>query len=127
MWGMSPDTAPGPNSTVAERLKWARMYRGFSSDREAATRCNLVLSTYRKHESGERGAHGLKDHHIRRYARAFNVSKVWLQTGAGHPTAPSVGDLDEEEAQLIEALREAKRRRAEAAKNATLDPLAKRT
>lgn len=106
--GMDIDSAPGPNSTVAQRLKWARTYRGFTSDRDAATRCNLVLSTYRKHESGERGAHGLKDHHIRRYARAFNVSKVWLQTGTGHPTAPSVGELDEEEARVIEALRAAR-------------------
>lgn len=116
--GMNQTDAPGPNSTVAERLKWARgTLRGFSSDREAATRCNLVLSTYRKHESGERGAGGLKEHHIRRYAKAFNVSQVWLQTGTGHPTAPSVGELDEDEARVIEALRDAKRR-AEALKRA---------
>ncbi len=114
---MNQTDFPGPNSSVADRLKWARgTLRGFSSDREAATRCNVVLSTYRKHESGERGAHGLKEHHIRRYARAFNISQVWLQTGTGHPTAPSVGELDDEEARVIEALRDAKRRREELAK-----------
>lgn len=105
---MNQDDYPGPKSTVAERLKWARVHRGFSTDREAASRCNLVLSTYRKHESGERGVHGLKDHHVRRYAKAFNVSSVWLQTGAGHPTKPAVGELDEEEARVIEALRAVK-------------------
>lgn len=101
--------APGPRSTVAERLKWARMRAGFVSDRQAATERNLVLSTYRKHESGERGAGGLKDHHIARYARAFSVSSVWLSTGHGNPLAPSISELSEEEARVIEALRAAKR------------------
>lgn len=102
--------APGKGSTIAERLRWARTMRGYTSDRNAATVLGLVLSTYRKHESGERGEGGLKEHHTRRYARAFNVNQVWLQTGTGHPTAPSVGELDEEEARVIEALRDAKRR-----------------
>jgi hypothetical protein len=103
--------APGKGSTIAERLRWARVMRGYTSDRNAATVLSLVLSTYRKHESGERGEGGLKEHHIRRYARAFNISQVWLQTGTGHPTAPAIGELDEEEARVIEALRDAKRRR----------------
>ena len=106
---MNVDSAPGPNSTVAERQKWARTYRGFATDREAATRCNLVMSTYRKHESGERGAHGLKDHHIRRYAKAFAVSSVWLATGHGHPLSPPIDSLTDEERLVIEALRQAKR------------------
>lgn len=83
--------------------------RKFTSDRSAAENLGLVLSTYRKHESGERGAGGLKDHHLKRYAKAFRVSQTWLATGDGHPTAPSIGELTEEEARVIEALRAAKR------------------
>lgn len=101
--------APGKGSTLAERLRWAREMRGYTSDRNAATVLGLVLSTYRKHESGERGAGGLKEHHLKRYARAFKVSQDWLTTGSGHPTAPTVGELSEEEARVIEALRAAKR------------------
>jgi hypothetical protein len=50
---MTNERAPGPNSTVAQRLRWARIHAGFSSDREAANARNLVVATYRKHESGE--------------------------------------------------------------------------
>lgn len=102
-------SAPGKGSTVAERLRWAREMRGYKSDRNAATVLGLVLATYRKHESGERGAGGLKEHHLKRYARAFQISQTWLATGDGHPTAPSIGELSEEEARVIEALRAAKR------------------
>lgn len=83
--------------------------RGYSSDRNAATVLGLVLSTYRKHESGERGEGGIKEHHLRRYARAFKLSQVWLATGHGHPTTPDISGLSEEEARVIEALRAAKR------------------
>lgn len=101
--------APGKGSTVAERLRWARDFRGYSSDRNAATVLGLVLSTYRKHESGERGAGGLKEHHLKRYAKAFKVNQTWLATGDGSPTTPSIGDLSEEEARMIEAFRAIKR------------------
>jgi len=83
--------------------------RGYSSDRRAADELALVLSTYRKHESGERGEGGLKEHHLKRYSRAFQVSQTWLATGDGHPTRPVISDLTEEEARVIEALRAAKR------------------
>lgn len=106
---MIQENAPGPGSTVAQRLRWARLRAGFTSDREAAKARNLVVATYRKHESGERGAHGLKDHHVKRYARAFGVSSVWLATGHGNPLAPVIDDLSDEERRVIEALRAAKR------------------
>lgn len=99
---------PGKGSTIAERLRWARDFRGYTSDRNAATVLGLVLSTYRKHESGERGEGGLKEHHLKRYARAFKVSQTWLATGDGHPTAPTITDLTEEEARFIQALRASK-------------------
>lgn len=101
--------APGKGSTIAERLRWAREMRGYTSDRNAATVLGLVPATYRKHESGERGSGGLKEHHLKRYARVFQISQTWLATGDGHPTAPSIGDLTEEEARVIEALRAARR------------------
>lgn len=96
---------PGIGSTVADRLKWAREHRGYSSPRNAATVLSLQTETYRKHESGERGAAGLKDHHVRRYARAFKVSEIWLQSGKGSPFSLAMQELTPEEQRVIEALR----------------------
>lgn len=100
---------PGPASTVGDRLKWIRVHRGYTSPRNAATVLGLQLETYRKHESGERGRDGLKDHHVKRYARAFQINTVWLQSGKGSPFNPTMDDLTEEEARVIEALRAARR------------------
>lgn len=99
---------PGPMSSVAERLEWARSMRGYKSPREAASALGLVPETYRSHEMGRRGAHGLKDHHVRRYARAFKVNAFWLQTGEGSPTAIDVKEITPEELRLIEAYRATK-------------------
>lgn len=105
---MSQDDFPGPDSTIAERLKWARAMRGYTSDRNAATVLGLVLSTYRKHESGERGDGGLKDHHVKRYAKAFKINDDWLRSGKGHPTEVNALTLTPEERRMIEAYRAAK-------------------
>jgi hypothetical protein len=101
---------PGPGSTISERLQWARKHlRGFSSDRAAAEALRFVVSTYRKHESGERGADGMKQHHIDRYAKALKVNPVWLQTGQGsHERISTMADLTDDERRLIEAFRAAK-------------------
>ena len=102
------EPVPGPTSTVAERLKWARIMRGYTSPRNAATVLALPVETYRKHENGERGRHGLKEHHIKRYARAFQVNSVWLATGKQSPTGADLV-LTPEEIQLIRLMREAKK------------------
>jgi hypothetical protein len=103
------EPAPGLGSTLAQRLKWARIMRGYTSDRNAATVLRFVLSTYRKHESGERGDGGLKDHHIKRYAKAFKINPVWLQTGQGSwQPSLTLEELSDEERRMIEAYRAAK-------------------
>lgn len=99
---------PGPASSVADRLKWIREHRGYTSPRNAATVLSLQVETYRKHENGERGVHGLKDHHVRRYARAFQVNPVWLQTGKGSPFTSAMDELTPEEMRVIMALRAAR-------------------
>ena len=102
------DSVPGPNSSVAERLIWARKMRGYTSPRNAATVLGLPLESYRKHESGERGAGGLKEHHVKRYARAFQVNSIWLATGKQNPTGSDLV-LSPEEAELIRLMRQAKK------------------
>lgn len=97
--------APGKGSTIAQRLRWAREMREHKSDRAAANELGFVLSTYRKHESGERGDGGLKEHHLKRYARGFRINWTWLATGEGNPTAPTVDSLTEEESRVVEAMR----------------------
>ena len=96
---------PGPSSTVHERLKWIRERRGYTSPRNAATVLALPVETFRKHENGERGKDGLKDHQIKRYSRAFRINAFWLQTGQGSPTAIDPKEITPEEMRLIEAFR----------------------
>lgn len=101
-----PETPPpGPLSTVADRLLWAREMRGFTSSRHAARELRLPAETYRSHEMGRRGADGLKEHHIKRYARAFRINGFWLQTGQGSPTGLDATEITPEELQIIAALR----------------------
>lgn len=91
---------------MGERLLWARGFRGYVSPRKAAAALNLKEDTYRSHEAGRRGAvHGLKPYYVRRYARAFKVNPVWLQTGAGSPTSIDPVEFTTEELQLIESFR----------------------
>lgn len=107
---MDPTEIPGRESTIAQRLRWARIMSGPTSDRDAAIKHRWPISTYRKHESGERGAQGLKKMYIKKYAKAFGVDEVWLDTGSGSPQpTPKATELSDEEARVIEALRAAKR------------------
>lgn len=99
---------PGEGSSIADRLKWARIMRGFSSPRAAATGLNFVFETYKKHETGERGADGMKEHFIKRYARGFRINKTWLQTAVGSPFAVTYEELSPEEQRMIDAYRAAK-------------------
>ncbi len=96
---------PGPSSTVHERIKWIREQRGYASPRKAAAALGLPSETLRKHESGERGKGGMKDHHIRRYADAFKVNSFWLHTGEGSPTAIGSEEITPEEFRIIQAFR----------------------
>lgn len=97
---------PGRQSSEGERLLWARLLRGYASPRKAAAALNLKEDTYRSHEAGRRGAiHGLKPYYVRRYAKAFSVSPVWLQTGAGSPTSIDPDKFTTAELQLIESFR----------------------
>lgn len=105
---MTDDPHPGPASTVADRLKWARIRAGYSSPRNAATVLGWVENTYKSHENGIRGKDGLKAHHVKRYARGFKINEEWLATGKGAPTGKTALDLSEEEIRLILLMRAAK-------------------
>lgn len=99
---------PGPKSSFAERLRWAREKRGYGSMREAATKLRWVYETYQKHEKGERGAAGVKDHFVNRYADGYKINRYWLQTGRGSPYKISIAELSDEEVRMIEAYRAAR-------------------
>lgn len=77
-------------STAAERLREARA-RYYSTATEAARAHGWKGSTYAAHENGQ---NQIREHHARKYGRAFRVSWLWLLTGEGQ----SVGtDPDDEE------------------------------
>lgn len=65
----------------SERLAWARRKAGFSTPREAADAHDWNVNTYKSRENGLRGVPDQNE--VRRYARAFGVSFVWLLTGEG--------------------------------------------
>jgi hypothetical protein len=71
---------------IHARLKWAREKRGYASAREAADAIGVRYSTYAGHESGSRG---IKRDALRRYAKFFRVSPVWLEFGTGGEEAPA--------------------------------------
>jgi hypothetical protein len=62
----------------AERLKQARLKRGFRSARTAAEYLNIPYGTYLGHEGGTRG---IKEADLVRYASAFRVTASWLAFG----------------------------------------------
>lgn len=74
-----------------ERLKQARLERGFRTAKEAAEYLRVPYGTYSGHENGSRG---IKDDELQKYAKAFRVSVAWLAFGeeedASH-TVPIVG------------------------------------
>ncbi|MBN9364507.1 MULTISPECIES: S24 family peptidase [unclassified Devosia] len=73
---------------AAERLKLARITRGFRTAKEAATFFGWAYITYAQHESGERGL----GRQSAKYAAAFRVSEAWLLTGEGAPPVDDAND-----------------------------------
>ncbi|MFN3891962.1 MAG: XRE family transcriptional regulator [Beijerinckiaceae bacterium] len=66
-----------------ERLEWARIRAGHSSPRAAAEAFGWNPNTYKSREQGLRGIPDQDE--VRKYARAFGVSFVWLLSGEGSP------------------------------------------
>lgn len=63
------------NKKSAERLRTARIDRGFSSASEAASDFGWSVSTYTSHENGTRG---LRRDTAEKYSKAFGVSAAYL-------------------------------------------------
>jgi hypothetical protein len=93
--------APPDLNTQAGRLRWARELAGYTSIRSAAIAFGFNENTYKSHEQGIRGAEGLKQKHVKKYARAFRISEAWLATGKGDPFKP---DLTTDELELARKL-----------------------
>lgn len=66
--------------TKADRLRAARVARGFASAADAARALNIPYGTYSGHENNSRG---FKDDEAERYADFFKVSIGWLIAGEG--------------------------------------------
>lgn len=94
---------PADPRTIGGRLRLAREKCGFSSMRAAAKAHDWNENTYKSHEQGERQKDGLKTEYAERYARAFQVSTLWLMTGKGSPfrdeTEAAWQDMSPEERQ----------------------------
>ncbi len=66
--------------SFGDRLKMARLARGFRHAKDACDRFGWVISTYQQHENGTRGA---RDDAKVEYAKKFRVNLNWLMTGDG--------------------------------------------
>lgn len=66
-----------------DRLKWARLQRGFKTATDAAKRFSWNENTYRSHENGVRP---ISKKAAANYARAFRVPVGWLLYGEGSPS-----------------------------------------
>jgi len=69
-----------PPSGVGERLRAARLARGYQTATEAAKKYQLNFNTYASHEGGSRNIPLQK---LRMYAKMFDVDEQWLLTGTG--------------------------------------------
>jgi hypothetical protein len=70
--------------TRGERLRAARVRRGFKSARLAAKALGIAISTYGAHERAEsQGGRDYGPDAAKFYARRFGVSPEWLLTGRG--------------------------------------------
>ena len=65
-------------SSIAARLKWARIEAGYPSARRAALVNGWALPAYKTHENGTRGI-GLPT--LKMYAQTFGVTASWLEFG----------------------------------------------
>lgn len=70
----------------ARRLEQARIARGFSTAKAAATYFGWSYGTYAQHENGTRGI----GRAVRDYAKAFRTSAGWIQHGSGDGPSPGV-------------------------------------
>lgn len=84
--------SPPDLQTQAGRLRWARERLGYTSIRQAAFAFGWNENTYKSHEQGIRGGEGLKEKHLKKYARAFKVALPWLAHGIGSPDANDTAD-----------------------------------
>lgn len=66
--------------SFGDRLKMARLARGFRHAKDACDRFGWTLSTYQQHENGTRGA---REDAKRDYSRKFRINLIWLMTGDG--------------------------------------------
>jgi hypothetical protein len=72
------EAADNQTKQIANRLRCARILRGYRSARIAATAVGLKTPTYLKHENGQNRLSGdVKEF----YAQVFKISVQWLQTG----------------------------------------------
>ena len=87
---------PGPRSTRAERLQWARITAGYKRPSDAAKviqerNARIKYPTYMGHENGSRGISRQAEF----YSAFFKVDLKWLLTGKGllrgKPLATVVG------------------------------------
>ena len=62
----------------SDRLKEARVLRGFTSAAQAAEAIGLNKSTYRHHENGTRD---IQTEAAQRYARFFHTQPEWILYG----------------------------------------------
>ncbi len=70
-------------SEISDRLRDARISKGFEKASDAAERFGWTYSTYAGHENGHRG---IKPPDLQKYARAFGVTVEWLMTGKANVT-----------------------------------------
>jgi SOS-response transcriptional repressor LexA len=68
------------DSKIAKRLKQARINSSYDNVVDMVRDFGWNINTYRSHEGGIRGIPATR---LETYARAFNVSIDWLQTGRG--------------------------------------------
>lgn len=73
---------PGAMSTPGERLKQARLAKGYETTVAAAEALGMPQATYAQHENGLRGFPAKR---APQYARAFGTSTDWLLFGRGDP------------------------------------------
>jgi SOS-response transcriptional repressor LexA len=73
----------------AQRLRAARLKRGFSDAASASAFFGWNYDTYIQHERGERGL----TRAAQRYAQAYRVSQAWLLTGEDPSAIPVFGRI----------------------------------
>jgi phage repressor protein C with HTH and peptisase S24 domain len=64
---------------AADRLRQARLRRGYATAKDACVAFGWNYATYSQHERGERGI----KNEVERYAAAYRVAVGWLLTGEG--------------------------------------------